>query len=114
MENKHTYGIETLNALHSKYKSELDNLQGLEPYKQEVIGLLISLNHGVGIGIIPEQIRKIDESVCWAWDNWDENIVSTYYSGEKPKFPTEDFINQWVENEDFEADGFDIEFLKTL
>lgn len=81
--------------------------------KDLIAGLIFQINHGSN-GNVPSIIRKIDEAVQWAWDNWDANITETYYEGEKPSIPTEEFINQWVENEDFEADGYDMEELAQL
>ena len=59
-------------------------------------------------------LDKISTSIQWAWDNWSTDVMKTYYEGEKPKYPTEDFTTQWVNNNDFEADGYDEEFLKRL
>ena len=59
-------------------------------------------------------LDKISTAIQWAWDNWDASVVETYYEGEKPKYPTEDFTTQWVNNNDFEADGYDEELLKRL
>jgi hypothetical protein len=81
--------------------------------RDEVERLVIQINHGTN-GNVPTIIREIDEAIQWAWDNWGEDIVGTYYIGEKPSLPTELFIKDWVENEDFEADGFDIEQLAEL
>ncbi|MDO9554546.1 hypothetical protein [Rhodonellum sp.] len=60
------------------------------------------------------QISKISEAVDYAWNNWDEAVLKTYYEGEKPEQPTEEFINHWIENEDFEADGYDVDALKEI
>lgn len=60
------------------------------------------------------QMSKISEAVNYAWNNWDQEILRTYYEGEKPEQPTEEFINNWVDNEDFEADGYDVDRLKEL
>lgn len=81
--------------------------------KYEIARLVIQLNYGQDWGI-PTIIREIDRSIQWAWDNWDDDIINTYYTGEKPSLPTEVFIYEWVENEDFQADGFDMEELLNL
>lgn len=86
----------------------------MENYKYEVSRLLNELNNGTGNLVINDIIRKIDEILCWAWDNWESDLTGYHPGVEKPKFPTESFIDDWVENEDFEADGFDIEELKNL
>lgn len=86
----------------------------MEAYKQELIRMINILNNGGHTTIIPNEVREVDKAVCWAWDNWDDKILSTYYTGDKPEFPPLSFITNWVENEDFEADGFDVEFLKEL
>ena len=56
--------------------------------------------------IFSKILYKISTAIQWAWDNWDASIVETYYEGDKPKYPTEDFTTQWVNNNDFEADGY--------
>jgi hypothetical protein len=89
------------------------NLETMKINKDEIAGLVIQINHGSN-GNVPPIVRKIDQAVQWAWDNWDDNIVSTYYEGEKPSLPTESFIRQWVENEDFEADGYNMELLAEI
>ena len=81
--------------------------------RDEIASLVIQLNYGSN-GNVPSIIRKIDDAIQWAWDNWDSNILKTYYEGEKPSLPTESFIYQWVDNEDFEADGYDMEELSQL
>jgi len=57
-------------------------------------------------------LEGIDAAIQYAWNNWDEEIVSTYYTGDKPELPTSEFIIEWIENTDFEADGYDVEYLK--
>lgn len=79
--------------------------------KDEISRLLIALNHA-GYNSVPSIIRRIDESMQWAWDNWSN--LEKFYNNEKPSIPTEDFIKEWVDNEDFEADGYDIEALAEL
>lgn len=59
-------------------------------------------------------LNQITTAINWAWDNWEERVLKTFYDGEKPERPTPDFIEQWIINEDFEADGYDEEQLKTL
>lgn len=80
----------------------------MENYKKRIIDTLING------GLTNRTIIKIDDAIQWSWNHWDENIISTYYTGDKPELPTADFIENWVENEDFEADGYDVEYLKYL
>lgn len=42
---------------------------------------------------------RITDAIWWAWGNWDKNVLTTYYTGEKPEEPTYEFRRQWVENE---------------
>jgi len=51
--------------------------------------------------------KKITDAINYAYENWDANIIATY----KTK---EEFVQNWIENEDFEADGFDVERLISL
>ncbi|WP_018629167.1 hypothetical protein [Niabella aurantiaca] len=84
----------------------------MEAYKNEIIRQLDGLNNGGHYGPFSDLLRKIDEALCWAWRNWDDDIIATYYEFEKPERPNEKFITNWVENEDFEADGYDKEELE--
>lgn len=84
----------------------------VQRYKEVITRRLIELIHKGGN--TSDTLSKIYEMVQWAWDNWDEDIISTYYEGEKPISPTKEFIEQWVDNEDFEADGFDWYTLKGI
>lgn len=59
-------------------------------------------------------LDKITTAINWAWENWEDSIVKTFYEGEKPERPTAEFVEQWIYNEDFEADGYDEEQLKNL
>lgn len=59
-------------------------------------------------------LDKISTAIWWAWGNWDDKVISTYYEGEKPERPTPDFIEEWIGNNDFEADGYDENELKSL
>jgi hypothetical protein len=53
--------------------------------------------------------NAIECAIQEAWKIWDEDVLTTYYKGEKPEEPTESFSLQWIENEDFEADGHDVD-----
>lgn len=86
----------------------------MEGYKQEIIRIVNAINNGYLMGNCPYEVKKVDIAIQWAWDNWEEKIISTYYEGDKPKFPPLNFIENWVENEDFEADGFNMDVLKEL
>lgn len=60
-------------------------------------------------------LLKIDDGVQWSWNHWDEDVIATYYDGdEKPETPTDEFIKEWVQNTDFEADGYDVKYLKEV
>ena len=59
-------------------------------------------------------VDKINEAIQYAWNNWDADIVAPFYDGAKPELPTDEFIIDWVDNWDFEADGYDGEYLKEI
>lgn len=42
---------------------------------------------------------KVEEGILYAWDNWNEKVLSTYYKGKKPESPTYEFSKQWVQTE---------------
>jgi len=88
-------------------------MKNLEINKTEIARIVNQINNGSN-GNVPSIIRKVDDAICWAWNNWDEDVISTYYQFKKPELPNEEFISNWVENEDFEADGFDLEQLAEL
>jgi predicted AlkP superfamily pyrophosphatase or phosphodiesterase len=91
----------------------LQKIKTMESYKETIANNLVNENHSLTTAQ-DRVMSKISEAVNYAWNNWDDKIIQTYYEGEKPAQPTEDFIKQWVENEDFEADGYDIEELQDL
>lgn len=81
----------------------------MESYKRNIIDALING------GINNKTLLKIDDAIQWAWNHWNKELIDTYYSGDKkPELPTAKFIEEWVENADFEADGYDVEYLKEL
>lgn len=86
----------------------------MENYKKNIAAIFQAGNQNLN----EEQYRvfnEISDAVDYAWNNWDESIISTYHEGiEKPEYPTPEFIEQWIENEDFEAAGYDVDRLKNL
>lgn len=81
----------------------------MESYKRNIIDALING------GINNKTLLKIDDAIQWAWNHWNKELIDTYYSGDKkPELPTTEFIEEWVENEDFEAEDYDVEYLKEL
>ena len=46
--------------------------------------------------------QAIYDNIVWAWENWEDVIVDTYFQGEKPEAPTEEFVRMWLENEPME------------
>ena len=85
----------------------------MEAYKMTIANNLINGNWNL-TSAQNAQMSKITHAVDYAWNNWDEEVLKTYYEGEKPQQPTEEFINNWVDNEDFEADGYDVEHLEEI
>lgn len=47
-------------------------------------------------------VDNVRNSIKDAWLNWDETVLATYYEDEKPEEPTDDFIENWIENEPIE------------
>lgn len=82
----------------------------MENYKKNIANKLIEGN------IYNSRVlQRIDDAIQYSWNEWDESIIASYYGGdEKPELPTSEFIIEWIENEDFEADGYDVEYLKEL
>lgn len=52
-------------------------------------------------------LAPIEKAVLYAWENWEPHIIANY-SG----YP--EFVENWLDNEDFQADGFDEEHLEGL
>lgn len=51
--------------------------------------------------------------IQWAWENWEDELLKRFYKGEKPEDPTENFVYDFCDNEDF-AETFSLEFEKEL
>lgn len=80
----------------------------MENYKKAIADALIN-------GVLNNKtLLKIDDAIQWSWNHWEEDIISTYYTGKKPELPTAKFIKEWVDSYDFDADGYDVEYLKEL
>lgn len=47
----------------------------------------------------PGLVDQIWDNIYWAWENWGADVLATYYTGEKPAKPGEEFMKQWVRNE---------------
>ena len=45
----------------------------------------------------------VNENIQWAWDNWTIDF-SNYFEGEKPENYTKDFMEDWIDSEDFESE----------
>lgn len=93
----------------------------MEQFKEQI--LLILRGHydiatsATGTRLTEPQQKIIDRvraSIEYAWKNWDEDVIASYYAGDKPQDPNDAFIQNWIENEDFEAAGFDKDYLKTI
>ncbi len=85
----------------------------MENYKNQILNIFSSGNQFLNYAQY-RQFDNISNDVDYAWNNWEDSITSTYYEGEKPSKAPIAFIQNWLENEDFEADGYDVEFLKEL
>lgn len=41
----------------------------------------------------------LSECIDYAWNNWEESIISTYYVGQKPRYANDKFIINWIDDE---------------
>jgi len=72
-------------------------MKTFEELKKELKNELSSCNH-VNDNTLASHVN---ENVQWAWDNWAIDF-STYFEGqEKPERYTQEFMEEWIENEDF-------------
>jgi hypothetical protein len=50
----------------------------------------------------------IRNSIQEAWESWDDETTKEFWENEaKPTGYTQSFAEHWIDNEDFEADGYD-------
>lgn len=87
----------------------------MEAYKNEILAHLLSPSNANSVQ--QNQLDKIYEGISYAWTNWVTDITDGYYKDntqEKPAEPQAEFITDWITNEDFEADGYDVEYLKEI
>lgn len=86
----------------------------MESYKKTIADIFATGNQN----LTEDQHRvfnKISDGIDYAWNNWDKEIIAEFHTGtEKPNFPTQEFIEDWLDTQDFEADGYDVEGLKEL
>ena len=45
-----------------------------------------------------------NENIQWAWDNWTIDFTPYFCGDKKPERYTEDFMEEWIDNEDFESE----------
>ncbi len=45
------------------------------------------------------QFEKLSNAIDYAWNNWEESVISTYYDNEKPEYANNQFIIEWIDNE---------------
>ena len=67
--------------------------------KSELKNELASCNHANDNTLA----AHVNENIQWAWDNWTVDL-SDYFEGEKPENYTKDFMEDWIDNEDFESE----------
>lgn len=85
----------------------------MNTYKNTIASNLINGNYSLS----PAQQRahdSISAAIDYAWNNWDADILATYYVGEKPETANTAFITNWIENEDLEADGYNVDLLEEI
>jgi hypothetical protein len=46
----------------------------------------------------------VNENIQWAWNNWDIDFSLYFEGNEKPERYTVAFMEEWIENEDFDTE----------
>ena len=46
----------------------------------------------------------VSEAIQWAWDNWTVDFTPYFEGSEKPETYTVAFMEEWIENEDFDTE----------
>lgn len=59
-------------------------------------------------------LEKVRAAIDFAWGDWEPELLSSYYQGDKPEKATSNFISTWVELEDFAASGYNENYLQEL
>ena len=85
----------------------------MEAYKETLAQILINGKSGLSVSQ-QKNIDKISESIEYAWNHWGADVIESYFEGDKPAYPNASFVNSWIDNEDFEVDGYDVNELKAL
>lgn len=82
-------------------------------YKKSILKNLIhgSYNLSAAQYMLLEKVRA---SIDFAWADWEPELLSSYYHGDKPEKPTTSFITTWIDLEDFKASGYNEDYLKEL
>ncbi|MDM1452210.1 hypothetical protein [Myroides odoratimimus] len=75
-------------------------MKTVEQLRTELKNSLSELSH-VNDGSLAAQVN---ENIQWAWDNWEEEVVKSFYTGDKPEKYNEDFMKDWIDNEDFDTE----------
>lgn len=60
-------------------------------------------------------LERICDDIDYAWNMWPHEDLSQYFvTGGKPTTVPIAFISDWIYDEDFEADGYDVDLLHSL
>ncbi len=73
-------------------------MKTIEELKAEIKETLIQ--NGLNYTNDGSVFARVNESIQWAWENWEEDIIKEFYEGEKPEDYTEEFMTLWIDNED--------------
>ena len=49
-------------------------------------------------------VAHVNENIQWAWDNWKIDFSDYFEGSEKPEIYTTSFMEEWIENEDFDSE----------
>ena len=46
----------------------------------------------------------VSENIQWAWDNWTIDFTNYFKGSKKPETYTVAFMEEWIDNEDFDTE----------
>ena len=75
-------------------------MKTINELRSELINELSSCNH-VNDNTLA---AHVNENIQWAWDNWNIDFSSYFDGSEKPEQYTVSFMEEWIENEDFDTE----------
>jgi hypothetical protein len=42
---------------------------------------------------------QLTDGITFAWENWEQNVLATFFTGNKPEKPPTLFVSEWIETE---------------